>query len=65
METDSSWSPSGICVRSTIVPHINDLVNELKCDVRIFADDTSIFKIVHNVTEAYEDLKHDLSLIAE
>ena len=35
----------------------------MKCDARIFADDTSLFKIVENPITASQELKHDLNLV--
>ena len=43
--------------------YINDLTDELKCDVKLFADDTSIFTIAHDPNSAAININHDLSLI--
>ena len=43
--------------------YINDLTDGLKCDVKLFADDTSIFTVVHDPTSAAADINHDLRLI--
>ena len=43
--------------------YINDLTDGLKCNVKLFADDTSIFTVVHEPTTAAENLNHDLDLI--
>ena len=43
--------------------YINDIVVDMKSDVRIFTDDTSLFKIVDYPTVAYQELEHDLELI--
>ena len=43
--------------------YINDLTDGLKCNAKLFADDTSIFTVVHNPNAAAVDLNHDLSLI--
>ena len=43
--------------------YINDLTNDLKCNVKLFADDTSLFTVVHNTIAAADDMNHDLELI--
>ena len=45
--------------------YINDLIAGLKCNVKLFADDTSIFTIVQNSTTAANDMNHDLELIKQ
>ncbi len=43
--------------------YINDLTNGLRCNVKLFADDTSIFTVVHDPDTAALDMNHDLNLI--
>ena len=43
--------------------YINDLTDKLKCNVKLFADDTSIFRIVDDPSVAASDLNHDLEVI--
>ena len=43
--------------------YINDLTTDLKCNVKLFADDTSIFSVTHNPNECAADLNHDLDRI--
>ena len=43
--------------------YINDLTDELKCNVKLFADDTSIFRVVDDLNVAASDLNHDLEVI--
>ena len=43
--------------------YINDLTNDLKCNVKLFADDTSLFTVVHDTIAAADDMNHDLELI--
>ena len=43
--------------------YINDLTKDLKCTVKLFADDTSIFTIVRDPNVAAIDLNHDLEHI--
>ena len=42
---------------------INDLTDNLKCNVKLFADDTLLFNIVHNPDQAASDMNHDLDII--
>ena len=43
--------------------YINDLTDGIRCDVKLFADDTSIFTVVHDPHTAALDMNHDLNLI--
>ena len=43
--------------------YINDLTIDIICNVKLFADDTSIFSIVYNPNECAANLNHDLNLI--
>ena len=43
--------------------YINDFTKDLKCAVKMFADDTSIFTVVRDPTVAAIDLNHDLEHI--
>ncbi len=43
--------------------YINDLTADLKCNVKLFADDTSLFTIIEEPNVAAEDMNHDLELI--
>ena len=45
--------------------YINDLTADLTCNVKLFADDTSLFKVVQQPYTAAEDLNHDLELISK
>ena len=46
--------------------YINDLaVVGLKCNVKLFADDTSLFTVVEDSNTAANDMNHDLDLIGQ
>ena len=45
--------------------YINDITKDLKTDVKLFADDTSIFSVVHNPRTAASYLEHDLKKLSE
>ena len=45
--------------------YINDLSENLKSTVKLFADDTSIFHVVKNPNTSAEILNHDLTKISE
>ena len=44
--------------------NINNLTTDLKCNVKLFADDTSLFTVVQEPNAAAEDMNHDLELIS-
>ena len=43
--------------------YINDLTEDLMCNVKLFADDTSLFTVVEDSNAAAIDMNHDLKLI--
>ena len=45
--------------------YINDLTADLKCNIKLFADDTSLFTIARETNEAAEHMNHDLQLITQ
>ena len=45
--------------------YINDLPNGLNSNVKLFADDPSLFSVVHNITNSANLLNSDLSKIKE
>ena len=45
--------------------YINDLTADLKCNVKLFADDTSLFTVARESNEAAEHMNHDLQLVSQ
>ena len=45
--------------------YINDLPDGLKSNVKLFADDTSLFSVVKNKEESASDLTNDLHMISK
>ena len=45
--------------------HIDDLTENFKCNVKLFAVDTSLFTVVKNSNTAAEDMNYDLVLIRQ
>ena len=43
--------------------YINDLTEDLRCNAKLFADDTSLFTIIQNANAAASDMNHDLEII--
>ena len=45
--------------------YINDLAAGVKCNIKLFADDTSLFTVVEDSNSAANDMNHDLELISQ
>ena len=43
--------------------YINDLSDDLQCNPKLFADDTTSFSTVHDINKASDDLNNDLTKI--
>ena len=66
----SDWAPiqSGVPQGSVLGPllfliYINDLECGIKSQIKFFADDTSLYSVVHDPTVSAEELNHDLEII--
>ena len=44
--------------------YINDLANDLSSNAKLFADDTSLFSVVHNANTTVKELNKDLVKIS-
>ena len=58
--------PQGSILGSLLfLEYINDLAVGLKCNVKLYADDTSLFTVVEDSNAAANDMSHDLDLISQ
>ncbi len=68
--SDYAEIESGVPQGSVLGPllflvYINDLENNLKSNVKFFADDTMLYSIVRDPNISASDLNHDLELISQ
>ena len=66
----SKWAPicAGVPQGSVLGPlfflvYINDLVENVTCDVKMFADDTSLFSVVEDERRSADELNADLNRV--
>ena len=66
----SSWASieAGVPQGSILEPllfsnYINDLSDDLTSNIKLFADDTSLFSVVHNMNTSTINLNNDLNEI--
>ena len=45
--------------------YVNDLPNGLKSKCKLFADDTSLFSVAHDLNTSASDINNDLKLISD
>ena len=57
--------PQGSILGLVFLIYINDLPNRLKCNAKLFAEDTSLFTIVKDKNESTNVLNNDLPLISK
>ena len=48
-----------------ILIYVSDLSNDLKSECKLFADDTSLFSVAHDVNTSVNDVNNDLKLISD
>ena len=69
---NSSWAnfQAGVAQGSVLRPllfltYVNDLPDNLSTNVKLFADDTSLFSVVQDIVTSACDLNHDLNRVRE
>ena len=61
----NSWCASRLCSRSLIfLIYVNDLVDNVSSEAKLFADDTSLFTVVYDADIAADKLNRDLDIIS-
>ena len=63
-KTDSSRSASGLCPWNFLfLVFINDLPDYVQSEIRLFADDTILFKVFDDMDQAANEVNHDLNSV--
>ena len=65
VQTDCRGSPRLVLGPLFFSVYVNDLVENISADVRLFADDTFLFTIVYNESVAADQLNRDLETIPD
>ena len=65
MEKCQSWSTSRFHTRPLLFSiYINDLTEGLSTNAKLFADDTSLFSVIHDIQTSANNLNKDLERIS-
>ena len=66
MEIGDCRSASELCPEVLILLiYINDLVDDLSSEAKLFADDTSLFTVVYDEAISADQLNRDLSIVSD
>ena len=56
--------PQGSVLGPLFLIYINDITVDIKSNIRIFADDVSLFQKVEGPSISFDDIQHDLNTIS-